>query len=257
MSRSRNRPAEPQRKPSAKVTLEDVMRSMQDLVHNELADSTPTPADQTAPNPALGGLKARKLPKKAAGSQKGGDRDTEKMVEALKSLVAEVRAEDALETEAIESEELALTRPETDPDGQLYLNLDSAPEPDSALSLTAEDLKKADIQRRMEQTLDNSNRDYDDLDHDSSGAAGDASALGDTDGIPVLRQVVPADDATQEPVKEEDIKNVAVRVIARLNIERRKSGQEGLDAKTIHRLQNLLSQELEEKAPNMDNTAQD
>lgn len=277
MTRSRKKTAEPQRKPSAKVTLEDVMRSMQDLVHNELAHQ-PVPDSRPLP---VAGLKARKLPKKlpkksSRPGKKTPEKDPKVIVKALKSLVADVktggmdsmdRADPKVPEEVEEilletSKTVSGATPGTDQDGQLYLNLDSESGQGSALSLTADDLVKVKIQKKMEQTLDNTAPD----DFDAQGVPGGQTANVDADGIPVLNQIVapapmPPGSAPafidMEPLDGENLKDVAVRVIARLNIERRKSGQDSLDAKTIHRLQNLLSLELEQKASNVDNTAQD
>jgi len=92
-----------------------------------------------------------------------------------------------------------------------------------------------------------------------------ATPSGDTDGgklgghvelelgdLPVLQDVVvPPPAATQLNLIEPPLPNadrareLAVRVAARLNIERRKRGEPGIDTKTIHRLQQLLREELE------------
>lgn len=63
------------------------------------------------------------------------------------------------------------------------------------------------------------------------------------DGIPVLSEIadLPADAPLPEP---ERARELAIRVIARLNIERRKAGQAPLDIKTIERLQQLLREAL-------------
>ena len=61
--------------------------------------------------------------------------------------------------------------------------------------------------------------------------------------IPVPPQ--PAADRARE---------LAVRVAARLNIERRKRGEAGIDTKTIHRLQQLLREELEKAGAKGENT---
>lgn len=77
--------------------------------------------------------------------------------------------------------------------------------------------------------------------------------------IPVLNnvaQVPPAEAFTLEPsplptpapkVATSDLHQTAVRVIAKLNIELRKSGKTPLDAKAINRLQQLLKEALDKK----------
>jgi len=82
--------------------------------------------------------------------------------------------------------------------------------------------------------------------------------LGD---LPVLQDVVvPPPVATQLNLIEPPLPNadrareLAVRVAARLNIERRKRGEPGIDTKTIHRLQQLLREELEKAGAKGENT---
>jgi len=101
-----------------------------------------------------------------------------------------------------------------------------------------------------------------------------ATPSGDTDGgklgghvemelgdLPVLQDVVvPPPAATQLNLIEPPLPNadrareLAVRVAARLNIERRQRGEPGIDTKTIHRLQQLLREELEKAGAKGENT---
>lgn len=82
--------------------------------------------------------------------------------------------------------------------------------------------------------------------------------LGD---LPILEDVVvPPPAAAQLNLIEPPLpaadraRELAVRVAARLNIERRKRGEAGIDTKTIHRLQQLLREELEKAGAKGENT---
>lgn len=82
--------------------------------------------------------------------------------------------------------------------------------------------------------------------------------LGD---LPILQDVVvPPPAAAQMNLIEPPLpaadraRELAVRVAARLNIERRKRGEAGIDTKTIHRLQQLLREELEKAGAKGENT---
>ena len=62
-------------------------------------------------------------------------------------------------------------------------------------------------------------------------------------------------DGAPAPLPEKKhLREMAVRVIARLNIELRKCGERGLDPMTINRLQYLLQEELEQRTPKVDNS---
>ena len=97
----------------------------------------------------------------------------------------------------------------------------------------------------------------------------DESALGSLGGhlevdlgdLPILQDVVVPPPAAgqlnliEPPLPAADrARQLAVRVAARLNIERRKRGEPGIDTKTIHRLQQLLREELEKAGAKSENT---
>jgi hypothetical protein len=82
----------------------------------------------------------------------------------------------------------------------------------------------------------------------------------DPGDLPVLQDVVvPPPAAAQLNLIEPPLpaadraRELAVRVAARLNIERRKRGEIGIDTKTIHRLQQLLREELEKAGAKREN----
>jgi hypothetical protein len=69
--------------------------------------------------------------------------------------------------------------------------------------------------------------------------------------IPVLKDVADLKAPPAPPLPEvSQARDIAIRVIARLNIERRKSGEKPLDIKTIERLQQYLADALNKRALN-------
>ncbi len=83
--------------------------------------------------------------------------------------------------------------------------------------------------------------------------SGRSAPLALDDNIPLLE-----DEVTLPPpapgLDPRQTRELAVRAIARLNIEMRKAGEQGLDIKTIQRLQALLREELEKAAATGENT---
>ncbi len=84
-------------------------------------------------------------------------------------------------------------------------------------------------------------------------APGRSAPLALDDNIPLLE-----DEVTLHPpapgLDPRQTRELAVRAIARLNIEMRKAGEQGLDIKTIQRLQALLREELEKAGTTGENT---
>lgn len=69
--------------------------------------------------------------------------------------------------------------------------------------------------------------------------------------IPVLKDIADLDAPPSAPLPEaSQARDIAIRVIARLNIERRKAGESQLDIKTIERLQQYLADALSKRALN-------
>ncbi|MFL6647322.1 MAG: hypothetical protein ACJ8KO_05115 [Sulfurifustaceae bacterium] len=69
--------------------------------------------------------------------------------------------------------------------------------------------------------------------------------------IPVLKEIAELAALSATPLPEpEQARDIAIRVIARLNIERRKAGEMPLDIKTIERLQQYLAEALAKRALN-------
>ena len=67
--------------------------------------------------------------------------------------------------------------------------------------------------------------------------------------IPVLNEVADLATPPSAPLPEaSQARDIAIRVIAKLNIERRKTGEKPLDIKTIERLQQYLADALSKRA---------
>jgi hypothetical protein len=91
------------------------------------------------------------------------------------------------------------------------------------------------------------------------------NAVLDFDDIPVLEDVVahPHEEPQPEPpmpaegaltaLAPQQLRQLAIRVVARLNIELRRAGERQLKAATVDRLQQVLREELESLARNVDN----
>lgn len=83
--------------------------------------------------------------------------------------------------------------------------------------------------------------------------SGRSKELALDDSIPLLEdEVTPGLPATSLDPKQ--ARELAIRAIARLNIELRKAGERGLEVKTIQRLQALLREELEKAGTTGENT---
>lgn len=75
------------------------------------------------------------------------------------------------------------------------------------------------------------------------------------DDIPVLHDAIEPGDPTPAPAATGSAaaRQIAVRAVARLNIELRRAGRAPLEPATVDRLASILRDVLAEAAPNMDN----
>ncbi len=88
-------------------------------------------------------------------------------------------------------------------------------------------------------------------DADSRRPAGSARSEGSGQEIPVLKEVADLNAPPPPPLPDvAQARDIAIRVIARLNIERRRNGEPPLDIKTIERLQQYLAEALTKRALN-------
>lgn len=210
------------RKPSVKVTLEDVQQSLQDLIQNELAEldkwddqftsSEPTTQLNTSPNAIINRKSVHENSQTVSTPiDQGGE------TQARKKSTKVPRKPGA---ETIPTKSL-------DPD-------------DFELEAQPAEIQKSGKTKRKSGT----HRD-------------DVSQF--EDNIPVLREVAtPPPSDSDEPLPESThARDLAIRVIAKLNIELKRKGEPSLDPTTVNRLQALLRKELEQQAANMDNTPDD
>ena len=210
------------RKPSVKVTLEDVQQSLQDLIQNELAEldkwddqftsSQPTTQLNTSPNAII--------------NRKSVNEDSQ-------TISTPVDPDD--ETQVREKSKKVSRKPK--PETVTTKSLD----PDNfELEAQPTEIPKSGKKKRQ-----------------SKAHRDDVSQF--EDDIPVLREVAtPPPSDSNEPLPESThARDLAIRVIAKLNIELKRKGEPSLDPTTVNRLQALLRKELEQQAANMDNTPDD
>lgn len=254
-------PSDKPPKPSRKRTLEDVQQNLQDLVDNELA--SPVKLNAVKPKTRKQTL-ASKPATKAAVQKK--PRKSKDLLRALESLANRASAApEELPPEAAQSNESQQETPQpkspppshaqtVSPDNLDLFRDSETPSEDEATPF--DNTQATSVQDRIAAVV-NRTREEAPIEKTVS------NATQWEDDIPVLKEVaalppVGGDmDITQDheplpqPTRSRDL---AVRVIARLNIEMRKEGGLGLEPQTIIRLQALLQEELEQQAANMDNT---
>ena len=243
--------APPEHKPSQKVALAEVMRSLQDLVSNELAVETAPLPDEAAPL-----KKRRRSDQKTSSSGTDDAPAAVNAAEEIESITLEDLPEDApVVPPASEPEPVAAPEPPVSAGGLQqelpYLeNLtlspieglpESPPEPVAPVAL----IPPVNIPEPVpETTLTLSEENWDD--------------------IPVLEETVDLtediENATTPPGAASALptagagRRLAIQVAARLNVELRKSGQPGLNSAIITKLAKMLEEALAKGAANMENT---
>lgn len=250
----------PNHKPSAKVTLGEVLTSLKDLVRNEFYE----PSDDGS----VGSIsdKGAKVAKQDAGSATGQPRKrgrprkypaphgpdysySQEQGDLFGPLSTEERPTRATTAEISEAEKQrtkAVTKrpPIKLETGQIRTNLkvvgSSKPADKGQISPNDRNSVTTDMAK-------NSNH--------AAQAPEDPVSLNWADDIPVLTDIVDdmlfaAEAQATEPMPKmatPEARAIAVKVAARLNIEMRETGGEPLDIKTIMRLQSLLKEALEPK----------
>lgn len=261
--------APPEHKPSRKVALEEVLRTLQDLVSNELAT-------EPAKHP---GKPEADAPSK---SRVAGEQPTTPIASPQETEAAS--AEAAPETDSFTLESLP------DTDASTPTALEQQAEPKQAIPAGG-------LQQELPYLDPLSSAPSDPQPNEVSPEIPTASATTDTDNdAPLDVSAPPLDLAVPAPPEEfhwDDIpvldeavelleeteanetgqalsgpattvlppadaaRRLAIQVAARLNVELRKSGQVGLSSDIITRLARLLQEALAKSAPNMENTPQD
>jgi len=265
--------APPEHKPSRKVALEEVLRSLQDLVSNELATEPP------------------KLPREATADASGNSRvaDAQPAAPVASPQEAETASEDATpETDSITLESLPdlasanlstlvqrAASSHAIPAGGLQQEL---PYLDPQLSEPS-DRQASRVSPVMPTAGDAADTDTDADNEAMPEASVQVLAMEvqkppdeiNWDDIPVLDEAVELHEvtvanetsqatgvvATAALLPADVARRLAIQVAARLNVELRKSGQAGLSSDIITRLARLLQEALAKSAPNMENTPPD
>jgi hypothetical protein len=246
-------------KPNEKHTLDEVLKSLQDLIHNDLLrDPNPPPTISAAPAPETSASPAPAAdPASPDAAPPGADVPFEAVVASLEQLVTrelatnhDDRSEPAAEMPTPDMEPTPAETPEVAPaerteTGQQTFAFDDsatgainspaaetpqdtpleaeapAPEPEvEEISLDA-----ADVPVLNEPVLDTA-----------------APPAADLDGIPVLEDVALASDPT------DPIDTLIGRVLERFNDERRARGEPELDSTTGDALRALLRDELAQRS---------
>lgn len=272
--------APPDHKPSRKVALEEVMRSLQDLVSNELAV-------EPAKLPGEAQATAAKTKKKTAPAETPPAAEPESIapdrvfpaqpastipgvVDELPDLGAEPQPTLAGPPPGAASEV---------PLGGLQQELPyleaAPPAPTVNLPAPTPEASEAETSSFLPEMLpiDEPNTD---IGANNNFQASEVEEI-NLDDFPVLEEVVEIDtDATGHRADPDDVHatieflppaaklppadaahRLAIQVAARLNVELRKSGQGGLSSDIITRLARLLQEALAKGAPNMENTPSD
>ncbi len=277
--------APPEHKPSRKVALEEVMRSLQDLVSNELATEPVQQPATTATPP-----KPRAITKKTAASTAAPQPTEEASTETTpedESITLEGLPDYDVTPPPLEPKP-ATTKPKPPAGGpsttlrtglqQELPYLDTMPPlpvastPGAVAETRTQAMEKLPTADSI--TLDAPPADTFTGNHARSAIA-PLSVTETTpaptdeinwDDIPVLEEAVdmseefyaqetsPAQDAAAPLPPAEAARRLAVQVAARLNVELRKSGQGGLSSDIITRLARLLQEALAKGASNMENT---
>jgi len=265
-------------KPNTRHTLNEVLHSLQDMMHNELAEIE-LPPEANATNPkgqplskedALNNLKA------LIGSQPPASIDAIDENE-IDEIDIDLSADDAdLESGVNESAEvidIEIDEPLTDETihaGELSNPADYADEaddeiarPESAGSDNTEVTPSADdFALEMEDAntpatpaedpkVKNSPTKSRKTDSSKTTPLAAEQVEINWDDIPVLNEVV-APPPTPDDATSKQARDIAIKVAAALNIELKKEGTGTMDIKTIMRLQSLLGRELAEHGGNVE-----
>jgi hypothetical protein len=259
--------APPEHKPSRKVALEEVMRSLQDLVSNELAIEPAKQPDETA---------AHKTGKSRTASKRGSAPGTP----PPETETASAGTTSEIESIALESvpDVAATTLPTPEPH--------AASMPAIPAGGLQQELPYLEPQSPTPGYPQPGGTEPDSLPAVDDTAAADNKVPSDAvapplaeatpappeevnwDDIPVLEEAVEMLEATEAneagrvvggPVATnlppaDAARRLAIQVAARLNVELRKSGQAGLSSDIITRLARLLQEALAKGALNMENT---
>jgi hypothetical protein len=275
-------PAETTHKPSRKVAIDEVLRSLQDLVNNELA--VESPKAEVAPPAAA---PADRVPESAPSANEGpvvalpGDAFASEsiMLEGLPEAppVGEQAAERAIPPEGLQQElpHLDVTADVavdtgSDENSSLLVEFEApAPELPDTEEIGGRDEDEIATAAPAEYESDTGESIPLDISTAEVPASDDSAVenlssaeAGDWSDIPVLDDAVEFHEElaplpSSAPVSLPDARRLAVQVAARLNVELRKEGKPVLSSEIIARLVRVLEDALAKGAPNVENTRTD
>jgi|SRR3990170_2789930 len=248
----------PKHKPSEKHTLDEVLKSLQDLIRNDLI---------AADAPAAGGYENRPAPPTAGAAVPRDAGDLDAVLQSLKDLVTNELT--TIAATSIETVKPARDKKPRAPRGgvQVELPLDGALPDHAPAPATAKAAPPAGIKSTPASAVESPRPAVTGAPTDETpGAILAAAATAaethapdnrpaahpprgpDPDNIPVLEDVAlppPGAEIAHLPTPDR-ARAIAIQVIAKLNIELRRRNERALDPKTIDRLQLLLQEALEQ-----------
>ncbi|MFV1997741.1 MAG: hypothetical protein ACC641_06990 [Acidiferrobacterales bacterium] len=231
-------------KPNARHTLNEVLHSLQDLMHNELAEI----ADNGTGN---------------ASAETTVARSKEEVLESLRALIGKSKSATLLDVKNEGTPDTAMdelhgdnetmsTGLEVDSEpvatgADDVRNESSTPPPEDEFRLEMEASHKPGPNAENNRAAKNTSRQLRDTPGEPIKHGRGKQVEINWDDIPVLNDVVAPPPIPGSSTARE-AREIAIKVAAMLNIEaRKKGGEPTLDARTIMRLQSLLSQELQER----------
>lgn len=244
-------------KPSRKVALNEVLQSLQDLVHNEL--SVP---DKTAPTPQGSEAPAEHVSHRQPDSS------------ADKPLTPSARKTESRPTRTARSPVTPEPSPEVIPPGGLQQELPyldpvetvnptpATPTPDIAPPAPTKHPEPPPASAVEFETGASELAPLEPLPEDREPApigVTTAAEAGDLSEIPVLEDIIDFNDEpepradTPAVPPAADARRLAIQVAARLNVELRKAGKPSLNSEVITRLARLLEEALAKAGANMEN----
>lgn len=222
--------AKQRRKPSRKKTMQEVTSTLQDLINNELSDaslrvkSIQSRVEQAKHSDGQASPEADNTedgPAQAANEQDDGN-----WIEALGDDLDEILPDEGASNQ----------------------------QPAAAETRPAKTGNQQDSETKTGNLADNK------ADDKKNNKFNDQIDMWDDD-IPVLREVAAPPPAGKQAAEESgpiasraQTHKLAVKIIARLNIELRKKGKPELEPLTINRLQRILEEELAQQAANVENS---
>lgn len=250
-------------KPSKKVALQEVMRSLQDLVSNELAIDSAPPVEAPKRRRNADKLAAESSPPIQEEQRDNEEEEVESItLESLPNLPAEVPTPP-------ETQLAAITKTKTDPSGiqQELPYLDALPElpPESPAPIVVDTEQPAALLPEAEAPNAPSILDFPApaIPNEAPPVPTPEQAIipENWDDIPVLEEAVDMADINDSDEGQTamlphpgDARRLAIQVAARLNVELRKSGQPGLSSEIITRLARMLQEALAKGTANVENT---